>query len=251
MLDKENQLIQKIENKGIKEQLEILAKEFKGEIVFSTSLGQEDQVITDIIFKNNIDIKVFSLDTGRLFEETYKVLQKTTEKYNKEINVYFPEYEQVQELVTKKGPYSFYESVENRKECCNIRKVVPLNKALKGNKLWITGLRADQSEARTELPLIAWDENFKLFKFNPLKDWNLNKVVEYLKENSVPYNILHDKGFVSIGCAPCTRAIKPGEHIRTGRWWWEDNTKKECGLHEHNEANNNNQASLSHFVKKI
>ena len=250
MLDKENQLLQKIEGKSINDQFKILAEEFKGAIVFSTSLGQEDQVITDIIFKDNLEIEVFSLDTGRLFEETYKVLQKTIEKYNKKIEVYFPEYEQVQELLTQKGPYSFYESVENRKECCNIRKVIPLNKALKGNKLWITGLRAEQSEARTELPLIAWDDNFKLFKFNPLKNWSLEQVVDYLKENNIPYNTLHDKGFVSIGCAPCTRAIKPGEHIRTGRWWWEDNSKKECGLHEHN-ATNGNSASLSQFVKKI
>ncbi len=251
MVQEENQLIEKIENKSIKEQLEILADEFKGEIVFSTSLGQEDQVISDFIFKNEIDIKVFSLDTGRLFEETYQVLQNTIEKYQRKIDVYFPEYEQVQKLLTEKGPYSFYESVDNRKECCNLRKVIPLNKALKGNKLWITGLRAEQSEARTELPLISWDNHFKLFKFNPLKDWTLEHVTDYLKLNDVPYNPLHDKGFVSIGCAPCTRAIKPGEPIRTGRWWWEDNSKKECGLHEHKESENNNQPSLSQFVKKI
>jgi len=225
-------LINKINQRPINEQLAILAKEFAGKIVFSTSFGQEDQVITDLIFKNNIDIKVFSLDTGRLFEETYKVLQRTRQKYEKPICVYFPEYEQVEKLVTENGPYSFYESVEDRKECCRIRKVVPLTKALAGMQCWITGLRAEQSEGRKDLPFISWDEHFKVYKFNPLKDWTLEQVVEYLKINQVPYNPLHDKGFVSIGCAPCTRAIQPGEDIRRGRWWWEDNTKKECGLHE-------------------
>jgi phosphoadenosine phosphosulfate reductase len=227
-------LINKIDHKPIEEQLEILSKEFSGKIVFSTSFGQEDQVITDLILKNKIDIKIFSLDTGRLFEETYKVLQRTRQKYESPIHIYFPEYEQVEKLVTEKGPYSFYESVENRKECCNIRKVVPLKKALAGMNCWITGLRADQSEGRKDMPLISWDENFKLFKFNPLKEWSLEQVVDYLKANHVPYNPLHDKGFISIGCSPCTRAVQPGEDIRRGRWWWEDNTKKECGLHENN-----------------
>ncbi len=245
----EQELISQIENKSIDEQLRILAETFKGQIVFSTSFGQEDQVITDFIFKNNIDINVFSLDTGRLFEETYKVLRRTLEKYDKKIDVYFPDYKKVEELMTTKGPYSFYESVENRKECCRIRKVEPLTRALSNNKLWITGLRADQSEARTTLPLIAWDDHFKLYKFNPLKDWSLEQVVDYLKENDVPYNTLHDEGFISIGCSPCTRAIKPGEHIRQGRWWWEDNSKKECGLHEHNDEQK--QTNLSQFVSTI
>jgi phosphoadenosine phosphosulfate reductase len=227
-------LVDKIKNKTIEEQLNILSKEFSGKIVFSTSFGQEDQVITDLIFKNKLDIKVFSLDTGRLFEETYKVLQRTRQKYENKIDVYFPAFEQVEKLMTEKGPYSFYESVENRKECCNIRKVVPLRKALEGMNCWITGLRAEQSEGRKDLPLISYDESFKLYKFNPLKDWSLDQVIQYLKLNQVPYNPLHDKGFISIGCSPCTRAVQPGEDIRRGRWWWEDNTKKECGLHENN-----------------
>ncbi len=231
MEQNEKQILEKIEGKTIEEQLRILADDFKGQIVFSTSFGQEDQVITDYIFRNDINIKVFSLDTGRLFEETYKVLQRTSRKYKKKIDVYFPDYQKVQELMTNKGPYSFYESVENRKECCRIRKVAPLTKALSNNMLWITGLRAEQSEARTSLPLISWDNHFKLYKFNPLKDWSLEQVVDYLNKYNIPYNALHDKGFVSIGCEPCTRAIKPGEHIRQGRWWWEDNSKKECGLH--------------------
>ncbi len=249
MKEKEEELLDKIKNRDITEQLRILADEFSGKIVFSTSFGQEDQVITDYIFKNNINIKVFSLDTGRLFEETYKVLQKTIEKYDKKIDVYFPDYHKVQELMTNKGAFSFYTSVDNRKECCRIRKVEPLTKALSNNMLWITGLRADQSEARTSLPLIAWDNHFKLFKFNPLKNWSLEQVVEYLRANEVPYNPLHDKGFVSIGCEPCTRAIKPGEHIRNGRWWWEDNSKKECGLHEHNDSKP--VQNLTGFIKII
>ncbi|MFN8258585.1 MAG: phosphoadenylyl-sulfate reductase [Bacteroidales bacterium] len=224
----------KIQGKTTEEQLQILADEFKGKIVFSTSFGQEDQVITDLIFRNKIDIQLFTLDTGRLFEETYKVLQRTRQKYEQIIKVYFPEFKEVEQLVSEKGPYSFYESVENRKECCRIRKVVPLNKALAGNKCWITGLRAEQSEARKDLPLLSFDEQLDIIKYNPLKDWTLEEVTEYLKKHHVPYNPLHDKGFISIGCAPCTRAVNPGEDIRRGRWWWEDNTKKECGLHEHN-----------------
>ncbi len=226
------ELTKQIENKTIIEQLQFLSKEFKGKIAFSTSFGQEDQVITDIIFKNNINIDVFTLDTGRFFEETYKVWNKTSEKYDKKITVYFPDREEVETLVNEKGIYSFYESIENRKECCNIRKVKPLKRALKDIDLWITGLRAEQSQARQELEYFSFEESFNLTKFNPLKDWNLEDTLSYLKENSVPYNLLHDKGFISIGCSPCTRAIKEDEDIRSGRWWWEDKSKKECGLHE-------------------
>jgi phosphoadenosine phosphosulfate reductase len=225
-------LINKIINKSLEEQLAILSSEFSGRIVFSTSFGQEDQLITDMIFKNNINIEVFSLDTGRLFEETYKVFQQTRLKYSKTIHVYFPDHQQVENMLAEKGPYSFYESVENRQECCHIRKVIPLSKALTGMGCWITGLRGGQSENRRKISLITWDEKFKLYKFNPLKDWSLEQVVEYLKINQVPYNSLHDNGFISIGCAPCTKAVKPGQDIRSGRWWWEDNTKRECGLHK-------------------
>jgi phosphoadenosine phosphosulfate reductase len=222
----EDRYTKELENKNITEQLAFLESQFKGKIVFSTSFGQEDQVISDLIFRNNLDIRVFTLDTGRLFEETYKVLNQTDEKYDQSIEVYFPDKELVEKLVTEKGPYSFYQSVENRKECCQIRKVIPLKRALSGMECWISGLRSEQSEARKDLPLFSWDENFKIFKFNPLKDWTLDDVLNYLKSNSVPYNMLHDKGFISIGCAPCTRAIKPGENIRQGRWWWEDQSKK-------------------------
>jgi phosphoadenosine phosphosulfate reductase len=225
-------IIKELENKPIEDQLVFLAKIFQGKIIFSTSFGQEDQVIADIIFRNKIDINVFTLDTGRLFEETYKVLQRTNEKYEQLINVYFPESQDVEKLLKEKGPFSFYQSVENRKECCQIRKVAPLKRALEGMDCWISGLRAEQSEARKDLPLFSYDDHFRLFKFNPLKDWTLDNVVNHLNQYHVPYNSLHDKGFISIGCSPCTRAIKQGEGIRQGRWWWEDNSKKECGLHE-------------------
>lgn len=199
-------------------------------VVFSSSLGQEDQVIADAIFKNKFPIKVFTLDTGRLFNETYDLIERTTARYKETIQIYFPEANDVESFVNKKGINGFYESVENRKECCFIRKVKPLNRALAGAKVWVTGLRAAQSDNRKELKMIAWDEGRQLYKFNPLMNWSYDEVLEYLNENKVPYNPLHDKGLISIGCAPCTRAIEAGEDARAGRWWWEA-SKKECGLH--------------------
>ncbi|WP_456312932.1 phosphoadenylyl-sulfate reductase [Pseudomonas shirazensis] len=215
---------------SLEETLNFLANQYTGKVVFSTSFGQEDQVITDFIAKNNIDITIFTLDTGRLFQETYDVFHRTLKKYKKQIEVYFPEATAVENLLKQKGPNSFYESVENRKECCFIRKVVPLRKALAGNAVWITGLRAEQSENRQDLNLFEYDANFEIIKFNPLLKWTLQEVEDYLKENNVPQNALHKQGFVSIGCAPCTRAIMPDEDIRAGRWWWES-SHKECGLH--------------------
>lgn len=199
-------------------------------IAFSTSLGQEDQVLTDVIFRNNHPIKVFTLDTGRLFEQTYDVLNKTQKKYNKSISSFAPDNNELEALLDSKGPYSFYDSIENRKECCSIRKINPLQKALKGVDLWITGLRASQSNSRSTLSFFSYDDAFGLPKFNPLVNWTLEEVEKYLEQNNVPQNSLHKKGFVSIGCEPCTRAVKPGEDIRSGRWWWEE-SKKECGLH--------------------
>jgi len=225
------ELTAQIQDKNLAEQLQFLAQKFNGKIAFSTSFGQEDQVITDAIFENNIDIDVFTLDTGRMFAETYKVWNRTLEKYKKPIKAFFPENSQVEKLLTEKGTSSFYNSAEDRKECCNIRKVFPLQRALKNVDLWITGLRADQSVTRTELAYFEENSNFDLIKFNPLKDWSLAEVDEYLAKKQVPQNDLHSKGFVSIGCAPCTRAIQPGDDIRAGRWWWEDKNKKECGLH--------------------
>ncbi|WP_080056803.1 phosphoadenylyl-sulfate reductase [Spirosoma aerolatum] len=213
-----------------------LAELFPGQIVFSTSLGFEDQVITDLIASNDIPVRIFTLDTGRMFSETYSVWKKTNDRYGINIETYYPQADAVEKLMTGKGPYSMYESVENRKECCGIRKVEPLNRALKGQKIWITGIRAEQSANRQGMTQLEWDEAHQLFKFHPLMDWTFDQVKQYVKEHNVPYNPLHDRGFVSIGCQPCTRAIQEGEDFRAGRWWWEDNSKKECGLHTHEEV---------------
>jgi len=201
-----------------------------GQIVFSTSLGQEDQVLTHHIDKHTLPISVFTLDTGRLFQETYDVLASTQQKFNLPFEVYTPNHQAVAELVTKKGANSFYKSVENRKECCAVRKIEPLKRALNGKDVWVTGLRQGQSQSRSGLAFFEYDEAFNIIKFNPLLHWSLEDITNYLNQNKVPQNTLHKKGFVSIGCAPCTRAITPGEDIRAGRWWWET-SKKECGLH--------------------
>jgi phosphoadenosine phosphosulfate reductase len=226
-------LNKKIHQLSLIDSLKAIAEEFPEKIVFTTSFGIEDQVITDMIFANNIDIKIVSLDTGRLFEQTYKVFNATRDKYNKEIEIFYPKTEDVQKLLSTKGPYSFYNSIENRKECCNIRKVEPLRRALEGHKCWITGIRSEQSTGRTEMEMLEEDHGYGLLKVNPIYDWSLEDVMAYLKEKNVPYNYLHDQGFISIGCAPCTRAIKAGDDFRAGRWWWEDNSGKECGLHTH------------------
>jgi len=214
------------------EALKLLSDKFAGKIVFSTSFGWEDQVITHMIFANNLPIKVFTLETGRLFPETYYVWNRTMEIYDKPIHAYFPEHRSLETMVNKKGPNSFYESVENRKECCGIRKIEPLNRALKGNDCWITGIRAEQSANRQFMENVEWDEQHQLIKFHPIYSWTLDEVKAYIKLHNIPYNTLHDRGFPSIGCAPCTRAVQPGEDFRAGRWWWEDQSKKECGLHE-------------------
>ncbi|UFH35925.1 phosphoadenylyl-sulfate reductase [Flavobacterium acetivorans] len=226
-----NTLLKKTKGFSIEETLEFLANEYKDKVVFSTSFGQEDQVITALIAKNELPITIFTLDTGRMFQETYDVFHKTLKKYKIDIKTYFPEATAVEELLNKKGPNSFYESVENRKECCFIRKVAPLTKALKGNSIWITGLRAEQSENRNNLDLFEYDVHFDIIKFNPLLKWTLEEVQKYIDDNNVPQNALHKQGFVSIGCAPCTRVIAPGEDIRAGRWSWES-SHKECGLHQ-------------------
>jgi phosphoadenosine phosphosulfate reductase len=220
-------------NKPIEERLEIIARQFPGKCIFTTSFGLEDQVITDYIFTNNLPIRVVTLDTGRMFKETYKVFSRTRERYNKPIEVFFPDTEAVQKLMTEKGPYSFYESVENRKECCGIRKVEPLQRALKDMECWITGIRRDQNQNRHDMQELEWDDGYGLYKMNPLVDWTLDEVEARIRDKNIPYNTLFDKGFVSIGCAPCTRAIEPGEDFRAGRWWWEQSSGKECGLHTH------------------
>lgn len=231
------ELTQRIEKMSPSNGLALLTDLFPSEVVFSTSLGQEDQVITEIIARHNLPVKIFTLDTGRLFYETYDLLAKTTTKYGLDIQAYYPETEAVQDLVSKKGINGFYQSVENRKACCFVRKVEPLKRALKGNRVWVTGLRAGQSANRKGMPLLEWDEANQILKYNPLLHWTRGQMLDYLKEHKIPYSPLHDKGFVSIGCAPCTRAITPGEDPRAGRWWWEA-SHKECGLHEPGQVTN-------------
>ena len=225
------ELSNQLSGKSIEKCLEKLGSLFPGKIIFTTSFGMEDQVITHKIFSNNLPVKVVTLDTGRLFPETYEVFSQTIIKYNKKINAYFPDYFSVEKLVTEKGPFSFYESIENRKECCRLRKVVPLTRALSGMKCWISGIRADQSDNRSQMSNLEYDKDKKLFKYHPLFDWSLEDVENYVKEKNIPYNSLHDKGFVSIGCEPCTRAVIKGQDLRSGRWWWENEGPKECGCH--------------------
>jgi len=224
-------------NLSIEQTLIYLTTKFKNQVAFSTSFGQEDQVITHKIAKNNLPVRVFTLDTGRLFQETYEVYERTVKKYKVEIEAFFPDFNQVENLL-KKGPNSFYDSVENRKECCTIRKIFPLQRALKNTQIWVTGLRGSQSENRHNMHKFEFDEKFNIIKYNPLINWNLDEVINYLDLNNVPQNKLHKKGFTSIGCLPCTRAITPEEDLRAGRWWWE-NSKKECGLHALNIKKNN------------
>lgn len=221
-----------VQKGSLEENIQSLSLHVSDRIVFSTSFGMEDQIIHHaIVNQNGKNIEIFTLDTGRLFPETYQLWDKTLMQYTTSIKAYYPDTTEVEKYVTNNGINAFYESVENRKECCYIRKVAPLNRALSGAKIWITGLRAEQSDNRKELQMIEWDEHFQVFKYNPLLHWTLNDVKEYIDKNVIPYNTLHDQNFVSIGCAPCTRAIKEGESFRDGRWWWENQSKKECGLH--------------------
>ena len=224
-------LNKELENKSTQEVVEFFFKNFE-KVALSSSLAAEDQVLTDLMLKENKNATIFTLDTGRLHPETYDVMDATNLKYGVKIDVFFPLNEKVQELYQTQGVNGQYESIENRKTCCNIRKIEPLKRALKDVEIWVTGLRAAQSVTRVDMPLVEWDENFKVIKVNPLINWSEENVWDYIKTNKVPYNKLHDKGFPSIGCAPCTRAIKDGEDIRAGRWWWENPEHKECGLHK-------------------
>jgi phosphoadenosine phosphosulfate reductase len=228
-----------INTASIEDALIALTKEAPGQVVFSTSFSWEDQLISHFIFSNNIPIDVFTLDTGRMFPETYSTWSSTLERYKKPITAYYPDALALQEYIVEKGPNGFYESVENRKQCCHIRKVEPLKKALAGKKIWVTGIRAEHSANRDHMPQVEWDEVNQVIKFHPLLHWTTEQVKDYIRKENIPYNPLHDKGFVSIGCAPCTRAVRPGEDFRAGRWWWEDSTKKECGLHIHAPETNN------------
>jgi len=221
-----------LEPKSAQEVLAWGIHEFFPRIGLASSFGAEDVVLIDLLTRLNPNVVVFTLDTGRLNEETYEVMDRIRDRYRLSIKSYFPNFERVQQLEREKGFYSFRRSVENRKECCGIRKVEPLNRALAELDAWITGLRRAQAVTRTSIPKVEVDAaHHNMIKVNPLADWSEAQVWEYIRANGVPYNPLHDQGYPSIGCAPCTRAIKPGEDIRAGRWWWEAPEQKECGLH--------------------
>lgn len=210
-----------------------LGSHYGSKAAFSSSLGIEDQVISHVIFTQSLSLRVFTIDTGRLFEETQSLLSMTRERYGSHIEVWTPESSLLQHLLSEQGPNLFFQSVESRLECCKVRKVEPLQRALKNADVWITGLRRSQSQNRSALPVAEWDQDHKVVKVNPLFDWGHQELMDYVAAHNVPINRLHSKGYPSIGCAPCTRAVVEGEDPRSGRWWWENPNKKECGLHLH------------------
>ena len=225
------QLNQKFVNAEAPEILRYFLETYKGKIGLASSMGAEDQVLTEMIAAIDPSTRIFTLDTGRVFPETYELIEKTNARYKINIEIYFPEREQVEKMVAEKGINLFYESIENRRHCCHIRKIVPLKRALSGLEVWISGLRRSQSVTRSSVKFVEWDETNQLIKINPLLNWDEQQVWNYIRQKNIPYNMLHDKGFASIGCQPCTRAIEPGEDVRAGRWWWENPDMKECGLH--------------------
>ena len=230
-VEKINELNNRFSKSSAEKVLQFFLNEFKGRIALSSSMGLEDQVLTHMVSEIEVNTRVFTLDTGRLFPETYELISKTNEKYGINIEVFFPKTEKVENMVNKNGVNLFYESVENRKMCCHIRKIESLKRAFGDLDIWICGLRSEQSVTRINTKLLEWDEVNGLLKLNPLVDWSYSQVKDYISNYSIPYNPLHDKGFLSIGCQPCTRAVEAGEDERSGRWWWEKPESKECGLH--------------------
>ena len=222
---------QATQGKSTQEVLEYFLNTLHVKIAFASSLGVEDQVLSDLLYKTRKGARIFTLDTGRLPAETYALLEKTRTHYGKPLDVFFPKAELVEPLVSEKGMFSFYTSIEERKACCYVRKIEPLKRALAGLDVWITGLRRAQSVTREQMECIEWDEANGLVKLNPLIEWSEEEVWDYVRAHNVPVNALHAKGYPSIGCAPCTRAVKEGEDVRSGRWWWENPEHKECGLH--------------------
>jgi len=220
-----------IKGMELSQSLAYLSELFPGMVTLSSSFSWEDQVLSHFVLDAKLNVEIFTLDTGRLFPETYTVWSKTNDRYKTQIKAYYPNQGEIEKYVNEKGPNTFYNSVADRKGCCFIRKVEPLKRALKNKSIWITGLRAEHSPERQDLQTLEWDEGNSIIKFNPLLHVTTAELKKIISDHSIPYNPLHDKGFVSIGCAPCTRAIQPGEDFRAGRWWWEENTKKECGLH--------------------
>ncbi len=224
-------LKQLLEDLNTHEILKVMLDRYGDKIALASSLGAEDQVLTDMILKIDKNANIFTLDTGRLPKETYALIEAVNQKYNIKLKVFFPDTKAVENLVNQKGMFSFYESIKNRKECCYIRKIEPLKRALNGLEVWITGLRSAQSITRSDCEIVEFDEVNNLIKLNPLVNWSEDDVWEYIKRHNVPYNKLHDKSYPSIGCEPCTRAVENSLDIRAGRWWWEDPEHKECGLH--------------------
>lgn len=223
---------QELDSKSAEEVLRWGVETYFPKIGLASSFGAEDVVMIDLLVRVKKEVTVFTLDTGRLHEETYEVMERIRQRYGIEIVSYFPDTAAVEKLEREKGLYSFRQSIENRKECCGIRKVEPLGRALSGLDAWITGLRREQAVTRTSLPKVELDASHgNIAKLNPIADWTTDQVWEHIRENGVPYNKLHDRNFPSIGCSPCTRAVQPGEDIRAGRWWWENPEQKECGLH--------------------
>ena len=219
-------------DKSPEEVLTYFLSEYKDRIALSSSLSIEDQVLTDLIVKIDKSARIFTLDTGRLFPETYNLIDKTNIRYDIKLEVMFPDYKEVEKLVKAEGINLFYAGIDQRKACCRVRKLDPLKRAFEGLEVWICGLRREQSVTRQNVQLVEWDEANGLIKLNPLINFSEQEIWDYIKTNSVPYNKQHDKCFPSIGCQPCTRAIEPGEDIRAGRWWWENPDQKECGLHK-------------------
>ena len=229
------QLNEQLKDATAQEVIAFFLDEFKGKIALSSSLSIEDQALTDIVVKTakaKSDYRIFTLDTGRLFPETYQLIDKTQMTYGIALEVFFPDYKRVQEMVKEEGINLFYNSIESRHRCCEVRKLEPLSRAFKGLDAWICGLRREQSVTRKDMQIVEWDDMHQLVKINPLINWTEEQVWDYIKTNHVPYNKLHKQGYPSIGCQPCTRAIEPGEDVRAGRWWWESPEHRECGLHQ-------------------
>ncbi|MDP4208312.1 MAG: phosphoadenylyl-sulfate reductase [Bacteroidota bacterium] len=229
-------LNERFEKSTPEEVLTYFLQEYRGRIALSSSLGAEDQVLTHLAWLVDPKVRIFTLDTGRLFSETYDLIDATNKLFDIKIDVFFPETKSVEKMVASKGINLFYDSIESRKECCHVRKLEPLKRAFADLDVWICGLRKDQSITRFYSKLVEWDEANGLIKINPLINWTEKQVWAYIREHNIPYNALHDKGFPSIGCQPCTRAVTPGDDIRSGRWWWEEPEHKECGLHSRRQA---------------
>lgn len=226
------QLNEQVAGMSAQQIVEYFLQNYRGEIALASSLGIEDQVLTDMVCKVDATATIFTLDTGRIFPETYSLISRTNQKYGIKLKVYFPDHTAVEDMVAQHGVNLFYDSIENRKLCCKVRKLEPLARAFAGLKVWICGLRREQSVTRADMQIVEWDAMNSILKVNPLINWSEAQCWEYIEQNGVPFNILHKKGFPSIGCQPCTRAIEVGEDIRAGRWWWESPEQKECGLHK-------------------